>query len=172
MFEAKILIECPALEALAAAIAKYNLPAPAPAQPPVFTPPAAPTAPAAPQAATVAPTYTLPPAYAPPAPQQPAPVNPTPAAAPVAPTAMPPTGAYSAAPAPAVPPMQAPTAPAPSITLEQVSRAGAELNRDNPAKMPELLGLLRQFGVPTTSDLRPDQLGPFATALRGLGAKI
>ena len=103
------------------------------------------------------------------------PVNPSPApapgpaSAPVA-TAVPVTG-QTAAPINPTPPV-APTAPAPSFTLEQVGKAGADLIAANPAKMPELLGLLGQFGVQAITELKSEQVGPFATALRGLGAKL
>lgn len=66
----------------------------------------------------------------------------------------------------------APLAQAPTFTLEQVSKAGADLITAQPAKMQELMGLMQQFGVQTVNALRPDQLGAFATALRGMGAKI
>lgn len=72
-------------------------------------------------------------------------------------------------PAPAVP--LAPTA-APSITLEQIARAGADLLTANPTIMPQLNALLQRYGVQSAQQLRPDQLGGFATDLRGLGAKI
>ena len=64
------------------------------------------------------------------------------------------------------------TAPAPSVTLAQVSKAGADMLSLNPAKMSELMALLQQFGVPAISELKPEQVGAFATALRGLGANI
>ena len=73
----------------------------------------------------------------------------------------------NAAPAGGVPLAQAPT-----FTLEQVSKAGAALITAQPARMQELMGLLAQFGVQTVDALRPDQLGAFATALRGMGAQI
>lgn len=66
----------------------------------------------------------------------------------------------------------APLAHAPAFTLEQVSKAGADLITAQPARMQELMGLLAQFGVQTVNALRPDQLGAFATALRGMGAQI
>ena len=76
-------------------------------------------------------------------------------------------------PAAAVPvPTAVPIAAAPAITLEQVAKAGAELIGTDPAKMPELFGLLKQYDVPAVNALKPEQVGPFATALRGLGAKI
>lgn len=88
-----------------------------------------------------------------------------------------PTAAPSSAPAPAPvqqfqAPTAAPTTPAPGITLPQVSKAGADLIAADPGKMPQLLALLQQFSVPAITELKPEQIGPFATALRGLGAKI
>lgn len=65
-----------------------------------------------------------------------------------------------------------PLAQAPTFTLEQVSKAGADLITAQPAKMQELMSLMAQFGVQTVNALRPDQLGAFATALRGMGAQI
>ncbi len=146
MFEAKITIETPslsqALNRLADAMTRHTV-QPVPAAPP--------TAPATVQ--------TTPPA---------APVAPPPAA-PVAPVApanpIPPVSTVPPAPA-------APLAPAPSFTLEQIGKAGADLLRDNPNKYPELMALLGQFGVSVVDQLKPEQYGPFATALRGLGAKI
>lgn len=78
----------------------------------------------------------------------------------------------SSYPSNAVPVAGVPLAQAPAFTLEQVSKAGAELLSVQPAKMPELMGLLKQFGVQTVNALKPDQLGAFATALRGMGAQI
>jgi len=96
-------------------------------------------------------------------------------------------GALGAAPAPAAvaaaePPVTMPAAEAPSVavpvaeapafSVEQVSRAGADLIAANPAKMNELQALLGQFGVAYVGALKPEQTGAFATALRGLGANI
>ena len=67
---------------------------------------------------------------------------------------------------------KAPVAPAPTYTLEQVSRAGAELISADSGKLPQLRGLLQKYGVPAVSELKPDQLGSFATELRALGAQI
>lgn len=100
------------------------------------------------------------------------PVNPSPAPAPA--PAPGPAPAPVAAPINPTPPVAptAPTAPAPSFTLEQVGKAGADLIAANPTKMQELLGLLGQFGVQAITELKSEQVGPFATALRGLGAKL
>lgn len=67
---------------------------------------------------------------------------------------------------------KAPVAPAPTYTLEQVSRAGAELISADSGKLPQLRDLLQKYGVPAVSELKPDQLGSFATELRALGAQI
>ena len=119
--------------------------APAPAQPGSVIPfPAAPAAPApAPQPAPIAPRPPVPR----PAPQ-PAPITPQ-AAAPVVPVAA-----------------------APSFTKEQIARAGSELISQQPGRMQELMGLLASYGVQAITDLKPEQLGPFATTLRGMGAKL
>ena len=69
------------------------------------------------------------------------------------------------APAPTVP-----VAPPQQYTLEQIMQAGAALMDAN--KMNELSGLLHTFGVAAVTQLKPEQFGAFATALRGLGAKI
>ena len=96
------------------------------------------------------------------APADPAPVNPTPARA-----------AYSPVPAPTAPsPTAVPTSPAPTITGDMVAKAGADLLAQNPAAMPQLMGLLQKYGVGCAQELRPEQIGPFATEMRALGAKI
>lgn len=94
-----------------------------------------------------------------PAPIAQAPTNPAP------PVTPPPVAAAAV-------PTAVPVAAAPAITLEQVAKAGADLIGTSPAKMPELVALLKQFGVPAVHALKPEQIGAFATALRGLGAKI
>ena len=74
--------------------------------------------------------------------------------------------------APATEPIMAVPTPVPSYTLEQVAKAGADLIGQHPEKMTALMGLLQQFNVPAVQALKPDQLGAFATELRGLGASI
>lgn len=91
----------------------------------------------------------------------------TPATAPVA-APVPPT----AAPVSSAPPAAAPLSPPPGFTLEQIRRAGADLVSTNPGKYPELMTLMGQFGISVIDQLRPEQYGPFANALRGLGAKL
>lgn len=84
------------------------------------------------------------------------------------------TPAMPPATAPAAVPVSAPVAPvsAPSYTIDQIAKAGAEFIRQNPEKRLQLTGLLAQYGVQSIQMLRPEQLGSFATALRGLGAAI
>lgn len=155
MFEGKITVDIPGLEALAAAILRMGLPTTTPAPVLTSTAPMAPTAPIAP----------------------PAPVNPTaaPTGAPT-PYQLPVTTATTSVPmtAPSNMPMapMVPTAPAPTYTADQLQLAGGNLIRENQAKMPELLALLAQFGVPAITELTAEQMGPFATALRGLGGKL
>lgn len=99
-------------------------------------------------------------------PANPAPVNPT--------NGLPSMTAsmVSSSPSNVAPVAGVPLAQAPTFTLEQVSKAGADLITAQPAKMSELMGLLAQFGVQTVNALKPEQLGAFATALRGMGAQI
>ncbi|BAK97386.1 hypothetical protein OBV_01880 [Oscillibacter valericigenes Sjm18-20] len=116
-----------------------------------------------------------------PAPVAPVPgVNPTPAVSASAPSPvyMPgvqPQTAVPTAPVanftPAIPSM-APVTPtaAPAYTLEQISKAGADLAAAG--KTPQLLGLLQQFGIQAVNMLPKEQYGAFATALRGLGAQL
>ena len=79
----------------------------------------------------------------------------------------------AAAPTPTVAPsIPAPATTVPTYTHEQVGRAGADLVAANPAMMPTLMGLLHRYGVQLVTDLKPEQLGPFALELRGLGARI
>ena len=66
---------------------------------------------------------------------------------------------------------QAPTA-GPSYTAADIARAGAMLIQANPGIQPQLQALLGQFGVQAAMDLKPEQLGNFANALRGMGAKL
>lgn len=141
-----------------------------------------------PAAPTPAPTPASVPAPAP-APVAPAPAPvPTPPQPPVNPTHAPqaapipyPTTATTASPMTA--PAPAPSAPAPSnpivpgteppkFSIDDIARAGAELAQQGPDKITALTGLLQQFGLQAVTQLRPDQMGPFVLALRGLGARI
>ena len=68
----------------------------------------------------------------------------------------------------------APIAPvaAPGVTLEQICKAGADLLTASPGLMPQLTGLLQKYGAQSAQQLKPEQLGAFATELRGMGARI
>lgn len=110
-----------------------------------------------------------------------APVNPTHASGPIQTTVAPPaaTGvapapspAAPAAPVAQAPVAQAPVNTAPQITLDQIGKAGADLLNKNPGAMPQLMGLLQKYGVQSAQQLKPDQIGAFATELRALGAVI
>lgn len=92
------------------------------------------------------------------APVAPAPVQTAPTPAPVA------APASAPAPAPAVP------VTAPTYTLDQIAKAGANLV--DAGKMEQLLALLTKYGVQAVTQLTPDQYGAFATELRALGAQI
>lgn len=163
MFEAKITIACPdlalAASALAAAINHRMPPAeskgPTPAAAPTQAPPPMPAP--APVTVPPAPTYaaqTNSPVYRP---------APAPVAAPPAPY---PTAASTFTPAiPAAAPTSAPT-----YTQDQLTKAGADLAQAG--KMPQVLGLLQQFGIQAITQLPPEQYGAMATALRGLGAQL
>lgn len=117
-----------------------------------------------PAAATAAPaaTPTQPAAVPAPAPVAPAPAVPVSAPAPV-----------QAAPAPAAPvpvPTAAPVASQAAYTFEQLQTAAGSLV--TAGKQNDLFALLGQFGLQAMTQLVPEQYGAFATALRGLGAKI
>ena len=66
----------------------------------------------------------------------------------------------------------APVASAPTITLEQVSKAGADLITADSSRLTALNGLLQRYGIASVQELPAEQIGTFATELRGLGAKI
>lgn len=104
-----------------------------------------------------------------------APVAPTAPAAPPAPAA---PAAPTAPAAPAAPTAPvAPAAPAAPVPTTQVSYkpddlARAAMSLMDSGRQPDLIALLGQFGVVSIPDLRPEQYGAFATALRGMGAQI
>lgn len=108
-----------------------------------------------PQTAAPAPAPAPMPAPAPVTPAQP---NPLPSPGPVAQA----TPNY---PAPNVP-----LAQPPQYTIDQIMAAGATLM--DAGKVNELRNLLMSFGANAVMDLKPEQLGAFATGLRELGAKI
>lgn len=146
MFEVKVTVYCPDLAAAITGLAALMNGQARPTQ-------AAQAAPAVCATQTAANVPTAPVAQLPPTAP---PVTQTP------PTAQPSTQAYTVV----------PTTPAPSFSHDQVGKAGADMIAANPAKMPELMALLRQYGVQAITQLAPEQLGAFATALRGMGAKI
>lgn len=123
-----------------------------PTQAPVAAPTQTTAAPQAPTSAATAPSPAVPVTAAP----APNPATITPPAAMTAPTA----------------PGAVPTTPAPGITGDMVAKAGADLIAANPQAMGPLNALLQKYGVGCAQELRPDQIGPFATEMRGLGAKI
>ncbi len=99
---------------------------------------------------------------------------PTPPPAPSAQAAMSVQGlAYTAstqsAPAPTAPVSGVPIS-TPGYTPDDLARAAMTLM--DSGRQQELIGLLQNFGVSSLPDLRPDQYGAFATALRGMGAQI
>lgn len=63
-----------------------------------------------------------------------------------------------------------PVAPAPQYTIDQIMKAGAALM--DAGKMNELRALIKTFKVEAVTNLKPEQLGAFATELRKLGAQI
>ena len=68
------------------------------------------------------------------------------------------------------PPVQPVATTTPSYTLDDLMMAAIPLM--DSGKQPELLQLIRSFGVEALPFLQPEQYGAFATALRGLGAQI
>lgn len=100
-------------------------------------------------------------------------------AAPVAPVAAPvaPVATVAPTPAPVEPETAAhapvaPVAPAPTYTLAQVAKAGADFVTAHPERMPELQAKLLAYGASSVAELSEDQLGAFATELRGMGGAI
>ncbi len=98
------------------------------------------------------------------------PVVPTQAAAPVTPVqATAPVA--SAQPAVSTTPVQA-TVSTTSVTYTPDDLARAAFALMDSGRQQELIGLLQQFGVNAIPELKPEQFGTFATALRGMGAQI
>lgn len=113
---------------------------------------------------------------------QQAPVVPTQPAAPVAPVApaqptapvVPPQTAVPTTPVQpvaSVAPVQ-PVVPTTSVTYTPDDLARAAFALMDSGRQQELIGLLQQFGVNAIPELKPEQFGAFATALRGMGAQI
>ena len=92
-----------------------------------------------------------------------------PASAPVQPSSLPSPGPAAQA-MPSYPAPNVPLAQPPKYTVDQIMAAGASLM--DAGKVNELMNLLHSFGVQAVMDLKPEQLGAFATGLRELGAKI
>ena len=86
--------------------------------------------------------------------------------APVAPTA---PAAPTAPVAPATPAAPVPTT---QVSYKPDDLARAAMSLMDSGRQPDLIALLGQFGVVSIPDLRPEQYGAFATALRGMGAQI
>ena len=105
-----------------------------------------------------------------PAPVQAAP-EPVPAPAPVqtTPVQTAPAPVAEAAPAPA-PVTPEPPKPEPKIDMDAIARAGAGLIEKG--KMPEIMNLLKKYGVQAVTQLKAEQYADFATDLRGLGAEL
>lgn len=171
MFEINITVSCPdlvqAATILATAMGGIKISEPVIKNPtvvPVATNVSGTMQPAQYSSATPAAAPTLTPPVGQTAPANPAAANPT--------NGSPSLTMTGSCPSSAAPVSNVPLAQAPTYTLEQVSKAGADLITAQPAKMQELMGLMAQFGVQTVNALRPDQLGAFATALRGMGAQI
>ena len=80
-----------------------------------------------------------------------------------------PTAGQMPSAAPAVPttPVQASSV---TYTPDDLARAAMALM--DCGKQQDLIALLGQFGVVAIPELRPEQYGAFATALRGMGAQI
>lgn len=73
-------------------------------------------------------------------------------------------------PIPATPVANVPVAAPPAYTLEQLSLAGRQLA--DAGRMTEVQQLVAQFGAQTMMQIPPEKYGEFATALRGMGARI
>ena len=80
------------------------------------------------------------------------------------------TAPVQTAPVQAAPVQMAPAVTSCTYSIEQIQSACAPLM--DAGKQAELVGLLAQFGVQSLPMLPPEQYGAFATALRGLGARI
>ena len=65
-----------------------------------------------------------------------------------------------------------PLSQGPVYTVAQIAKAGADLISQNPGLLPQVNALLTQYGAQAVTDGKPEHFGAFATALRGMGAKI
>ena len=97
----------------------------------------------------------------------------TPAAsAPAASVAPVPTAPATPAAVPTAPVTPAPAVPTSTHTYTPDELAKAAMPLMDAGKQQELIGLVHQFGASSIPELRPEQYGAFATALRGMGAQI
>ena len=94
---------------------------------------------------------------------------PTAPAASVAPV---PTAPATPAAVPTAPVTPAPAVPTSAHTYTPDEMAKAAMPLMDAGKQQELIGLVHQFGASSIPELRPEQYGAFATALRGMGAQI
>ncbi len=100
-----------------------------------------------------------------------APVTPA-ASAPAASVAPVPTAPATPAAVPTAPVTPAPAVPTSTHTYTPDELAKAAMPLMDAGKQQELIGLVHQFGASSIPELRPEQYGAFATALRGMGAQI
>ncbi|MCI7638707.1 MAG: hypothetical protein MSS60_02635 [Clostridiales bacterium] len=142
MFEIRVTIACPDLLAAAKLLARNSIPE-------------AVEAPTAPAVETTAAPMPVP--------------APTPVSVPAVPATSTPVNTANPAPTAA---SVVPLSQGPTYTLAQIAKAGADLISQNPGLMPQVNALLAQYGVQAVTDVKPEHYGAFATALRGLGAKI
>ena len=99
-----------------------------------------------------------------------APENPVSASAQAQPIPPVPVASVASVQQPVTPIAGVPLANAPQFTVDQIMAAGATLM--DAGKVDDLLNLLHSFGVQAVMELKPEQLGAFATELRKLGAAI
>ena len=114
------------------------------------------------------------PTAAPDEPATPAPAPIVPVQTPIVPAKAPivPTAPVLMPSVPTAAPIAPPTAQAPSYTLDQLNRAGADLITVRPDTMPQLGALMAELGVQTLAQLKPEMYGTVALRLRELGASI
>lgn len=94
------------------------------------------------------------------------------ASAPAASVAPVPTAPATPAAVPTAPVTPAPAVPTSAHTYTPDELAKAAMPLMDAGKQQELIGLVHQFGALSIPELRPEQYGAFATALRGMGAQI
>ena len=81
-----------------------------------------------------------------------------------------PAEAPAEAPASVTPPPADPTPTAKTVDLETISRAGAALI--DQGKLPQVLAVLKEFGVEAITQLQPTTYPAFAERLKALGATL